>query len=161
MRSIKLIEGGSSGPEHGACWMQAVSFYAGEKWSDHPKCVCPVIRRICIIINDGCTDDYRGEIVGPRLFDPIGTKVDFKTSKKRVLRLCEIAFADDEKHGIRSWTDIEIVAGAALSKLVGTRSFVQVLLNALDELMSIGDKRPVEKNCDDLAFDNLIKMGQE
>ena len=45
-----------------ACVMQAVAYIAGEPWSDHPECACPVITAFMISWNDGSTDEQRQEL---------------------------------------------------------------------------------------------------
>ena len=78
-KTIKLVAGAGT-PETGGCWMSALSVYGGERWSDHPDCVCPVIRELCIAINDSLPDDEtRGRVIGPVLFDPLGTRTSDPT----------------------------------------------------------------------------------
>jgi len=93
---MKLTKGPGS-PGKGGCWMVAVQQYTeptmthkktiklldGTKmeavvfrdnaWHDHPECVHPVIREFCIWMNDNCPDEERESIIGPHLFDPVGT----------------------------------------------------------------------------------------
>jgi hypothetical protein len=38
-----LNSGGHNDFESGLCVMEAVSYVAGEPWSDTPQCACPVI----------------------------------------------------------------------------------------------------------------------
>ena len=40
---ITLKSGNSAENEARMCVMEAVAYVAGEPWSDHPKCACPVI----------------------------------------------------------------------------------------------------------------------
>lgn len=79
---ISLTHGEGS-PESGGCWMSSLSMYSGEQWGDHPPCVCPVLRHICIAINDALSDEARGRIIGPRLLDPIGTAGDPEATELR------------------------------------------------------------------------------
>ena len=73
---IKLVAGVGD-PESGGCWMSALSIYAGSDWSDHPPCVCHVIRRLCIAINDMLpSDDSRGRVIQPHILDPVGTATE-------------------------------------------------------------------------------------
>jgi len=82
--SIKLVSGPGS-PENGGCWMSALSVYEGSVWSDHPECVDIPTREICIRINDLLSsDEVRGKVIGPRLFDPIGTAGDPDATRKRL-----------------------------------------------------------------------------
>lgn len=74
MQVIRLARGKH---EHGGkgCWMEAISLYAGEKWSDHPECVCPVIAAVARGVNDYMPDDEtRSQLIGPHLLAPIGTR---------------------------------------------------------------------------------------
>ena len=89
--SIKLTSGLGS-PETGGCWMTAISVYEESSWSDQPECVDKPIRQLCIKINDLLSSDkVRGEIIGPRLFDPIGTSGNPEFTKKRIEILVDAA----------------------------------------------------------------------
>lgn len=47
------------------CVMEAVAYIAGEPWSDHPECVCPVIAAFMRTWNDWLpTDDDRARLFG-------------------------------------------------------------------------------------------------
>jgi hypothetical protein len=51
----------------GACVMEAVAYVAGEPWSDHPECVCPVIGAFLRVWNDGLPSDAERD----RLLKPL------------------------------------------------------------------------------------------
>lgn len=71
---IKLTSGVGS-PDTGGCWMAALTVYTGNTWSDHPDCVCPIIRQLCIKINDAISSDAkRGELLAGILLEPVGTE---------------------------------------------------------------------------------------
>ena len=75
LKTIKLVRGEGS-RDSGACWMSAIAyrFNSGENWTDQPDCVCPTIRRMCISVNDQLpSDDSRSRVIGPYLFEPVGT----------------------------------------------------------------------------------------
>lgn len=74
---MKLVQGQGS-PEEGACWMSAIAWYAGDKdWTDAPSCVDPLIRKYAIWLNDELpSDEKREEVIGPMIFDVVGTKLD-------------------------------------------------------------------------------------
>ena len=56
------------------CVMEAVAYIAGEPWSDHPQCVCPVIAAFMRSWNDGLpTDDDRTRLLAPLIPVVIGT----------------------------------------------------------------------------------------
>lgn len=71
---MKLVRGQGS-INTGACWMNALSFYAGYAWSDHPECVDDLVRRVCIVANDTLSDHNRERIIGPHLMAPLGTRI--------------------------------------------------------------------------------------
>jgi hypothetical protein len=62
-------------PEDGRCAMEWVSYLAGESHSDSPVCVSPVLRALCISLNDGLSDGPRQRL-RPYLTRTIGTAGD-------------------------------------------------------------------------------------
>lgn len=81
---MKLVRGEGS-PETGACWMSAISWYAGEKnWNDTPECVCPLLRDLCVNLNDRLqTDEEREQVIGPIMFSVVGTNNAEDTAARR------------------------------------------------------------------------------
>jgi hypothetical protein len=64
--------------EKGLCVMEAVSYVAGEPWSDQPKCACPVISAFMRSWNDLLPNDAERD----RLLKPlIAQLVDSKSTK--------------------------------------------------------------------------------
>ena len=51
-----LSRGKHRGPRTGACFMELVSYLAGERWSDHPACTHPLLAAVARDVND-CTSD--------------------------------------------------------------------------------------------------------
>ena len=100
---IKLVSGIGS-PDTGGCWMAAISVYSGDSWSDHPDCVCPIIRQLCISINDSISsDEARGRIIGPVLLLPVGTATDDKSvNDARRWHLIDAAVRRFAPHALRS-----------------------------------------------------------
>lgn len=71
----KLYSGGHSPNSDGAmCAMEAVAYIAGESWSDHPKCACPVIATFMRSWNDALPDDQRNALLLPVVPRLVGTK---------------------------------------------------------------------------------------
>ena len=56
-----------------ACLMEMTSLLAGERHSDNPSCVCPVITRFAIQVNDRLPDDLR-QMLKPYAPAFIGTR---------------------------------------------------------------------------------------
>lgn len=59
---LTLQRGSHSSPDDGACVMEAVSFFAGEPWSDRPQCASPVIGAFLRTWNDALPDDERQQL---------------------------------------------------------------------------------------------------
>ena len=70
-----LAYGTHANPEDGRCAMEWVSHLAGEPHSDQPRCVSPVLRALCIGLNDGL-DDLPRQRLRPYLTRTIGTADD-------------------------------------------------------------------------------------
>ncbi len=49
---VMLVAGGHEAPEQGVCVVELASVIAGERFSDHPECVCPVIAGFLRAWND-------------------------------------------------------------------------------------------------------------
>ncbi len=70
-----LAYGTHATPDDGRCAMEWVSHLAGEPHSDQPRCVSPVLRAICIALNDGLEHEPRQRL-RPYLTRTIGTAGD-------------------------------------------------------------------------------------
>jgi hypothetical protein len=70
-----LAYGTHPNPQDGRCAMEWVAHLAGERHSDQPDCVSPVVRALCVALNDGlnCTERQR---LRPYLTRTIGTAGD-------------------------------------------------------------------------------------
>ncbi len=71
------LSSGSHGPNDdiNACVMEAVAWVAGEPWSDHPKCACPVITAFMVSWNDSLpTDADRDRLLKPLIPLIVGTR---------------------------------------------------------------------------------------
>ena len=107
---IRLVHG-EGDPETGGCWMSALSLYSGAEWSDHPECVCPVIRRLCIQINDMLpSDETRGRVIQPHILEPVGTR-NPEVEEERLWHLVDAAArrfapAEMEACGFRKQAEI-------------------------------------------------------
>ena len=70
-----LAYGTHASPRDGRCAMEWVSYLAGEPHSDEPICVSPVLRAMCIALNDGLEFEPRQRL-RPYLTRTIGTAED-------------------------------------------------------------------------------------
>jgi hypothetical protein len=72
-QTVKLSKGKHISPDDGACVMELASMLAGEPFSDHPRCACPVIGSFLRAYNDSVDDErrqdlyaYAAQVVGSR-----------------------------------------------------------------------------------------------
>lgn len=54
-----LSRGKHRSPRKGACFMEMVSYLAGERWSDHPTCTHPLLATVARCVNDYTSDEAR------------------------------------------------------------------------------------------------------
>jgi hypothetical protein len=79
---------GAHSPDSTFCVMEAVAFVAGEPWSDHPECACPIIGEFLRSWNDSLrTDADRDRLLKPLIRDLVGSKSTKEVEEKRAL-LC-------------------------------------------------------------------------
>ena len=91
---MKLVKGEGS-RETGACWMSAIAWYAGqETWTDKAECVDPLIRSLCVWLNDLLpSDEERERVIGPHIMAPMGTRTDDPdVTRRRRERVVGFAF---------------------------------------------------------------------
>jgi hypothetical protein len=70
-----LAYGTHPNPQDGRCAMEWVAHIAGERHSDQPACVSPVVRALCVALNDGLDCSTRQRL-RPYLTRTIGTAGD-------------------------------------------------------------------------------------
>lgn len=54
-----LSRGKHRNPRKGACFMELVSYLAGERWSDHPVCTHSLLASVARLVNDHTSDEGR------------------------------------------------------------------------------------------------------
>ena len=73
--ALSLSSGNHESFEKGMCVMEAAAYVAGEPWSDHPACACPVITTFMIAWNDCLPNDAeRDRLLKPLIPDIVDTK---------------------------------------------------------------------------------------
>ena len=87
--TIDLKHGGHGSFEHGTCAMEAVAYVTGEPFSDHPKCVCPVIAAFLRSWNDALGDEPRNRLIRPLLPLVVGTRGSRDLETQRANRICD------------------------------------------------------------------------
>ena len=70
--------------KHGLCVMEAVSFVAGEPWSDTPTCACPVISAFMRSWNDSLpNDEERDRLLKPLIPSLVDSKSTAAVEERR------------------------------------------------------------------------------
>jgi hypothetical protein len=87
-QTVRLSKGKHSTPEDGACVMELASMLAGEEFTDHPDCVCPVIGSFLRAYNDSVNDDRRQDLYAyaSKVVDSRSTSEVERARTERVLR---------------------------------------------------------------------------
>jgi hypothetical protein len=91
-QTIRLDQGSHASPDDGACVMELASMLAGERFSDHPRSVCPVVAIVLRAYNDA-VDDERRQSLYSYAAAAVGTRARRSVTKGR-LRRCEAFFGD-------------------------------------------------------------------
>ena len=74
IEQITIAHGKHATPDDGMCLLEAAAWIAGEPFSDHPQCVCPVLGAFGRAWNDGLDEEARNRILKPFLPRLIGTR---------------------------------------------------------------------------------------
>ena len=125
----------------GGCWMVAAHWYVtnGLTWSDQPECVSPVIRPLCIRLNDFLRDGERERVIGPHLFTPVGTNTGTADDETRRYLCADRAIRVFAPFWFRRTKKADLIAHAdALEALA------LAVCQALNDLLAIrvgGDQR--------------------
>lgn len=79
------LQRGSHERHEAMCLMESVAFVAGEPWSDHPQCACPVISAFLRGWNDALPDEERDALLRPLILRVVGTRRDAEVERRRAL----------------------------------------------------------------------------
>jgi hypothetical protein len=91
-QTVKLSRGRHGAPMLGMCVMELASTLAGERFSDHPRSVSPVIAGLLRQYNDGVDDDRRQALI-PYAALCVGTRASREVERERARRCREWAIA--------------------------------------------------------------------
>lgn len=69
------------------CGMELVSWLAGEPFSDHPQCTCPIIAAFVRSWQDNLPDDKRQLLIKPLIPKLIGTRGNADVERRRVIMI--------------------------------------------------------------------------
>ncbi len=84
LESVHLEHGSHTNSDEGVCMMELAALFAGEKHTDHPDCVSPLLANVGIRLNDWATDTQRQDL---KRFIPlvVGTGPDGQDDARRWL----------------------------------------------------------------------------
>ena len=152
-QTIKLSKGKHTSPADGACVLELASMLAGERFTDHPVSVCPVIGAFLRAYNDSIDDRRRQDLYGYAA-KVVGARRSRAVQRTRAERLA--AWASELRQ--RRWTRfllaprLRALALEPQPDFVGTRAVSAIrthdddthrqVLALIDELLAIGAGEP-------------------
>ncbi len=154
-QTITLSAGRHSSLQDGACVMELASMLAGEPFTDHPSCTCPVIGAFLRSYNDLVDDERRQDLYRYAAL-VVGSRGSAEVQRLRARRLAEWSsgsFVDRYAERLPAWLTavrcrlrkpplaIEALgASAARSVPRHTAQTHAGVLALIDELLAIGDR---------------------
>jgi len=143
---IKLSRGSHQSPKQGLCVMELASLLAGERFSDHPASVCPVIGSLMRSYNDAISDDRRQDLY-PYAARILGTRSTVDVAEQRRSRIVDWAREGRSTRRLARWharrpfpEPCRRTAGAIAMAAIrqhNDRTHAR-LLALIDELVAIG-----------------------
>ena len=92
LQTITTLYSGAHNSDGKHCVMEAVSFVAGEKWTDKPECACPVLAAFARVMNDSITNDaLRTRLLLPLVSVLVGSKSTPAVEQQRAALLARWA----------------------------------------------------------------------
>jgi len=82
--TLQLGKGSHSNPEQGLCLLEAAAYFAGERHSDRPQCVSPVLAAVGRRLNDLLPYDKRQRLV-PLVPQLVNTRGDGLDDTRRIM----------------------------------------------------------------------------
>lgn len=149
--NFNLSQGGHENAKDGTCALEAVSILAGEPFSDHPVCVCPVIANFVRTLNDDLPDDEtRNRLLLPILPRLIGTRDSSKEIARAYLaanyavrvfaaRALQAAGVSDTLSGLAEIVDEKTAKAAAHATRVAHTATYDVAVSAADAASAATD----------------------
>jgi hypothetical protein len=84
IQALHLKPGNHEELDRQYCVMEATAYVAGEPWSDHPQCACPVITSFMISWNDGLpTNADRDRLLKPFIPRLVGSRSTDAVAERR------------------------------------------------------------------------------
>lgn len=143
---IKLSRGSHQSPKQGLCVMELASLLAGERFSDHPASVCPVIGSLMRSYNDAISDERRQDLY-PYAARILGTRSTVEVAERRRSRIVDWAREGRSTKRLPRWRASHAfpepcrkTAGAIAMSAIRQHNdrTHERLLALIDELVAIG-----------------------
>jgi len=103
VQTVILRKGNHASPARGACVMELASMLAGERFSDHPAAVCPVLAAFLRGYNDAIPSGQEDELY-PYASLVVGTHGSRRVGAERARRLLEWAGAEPARGRTARWS---------------------------------------------------------
>ena len=157
-QTVRLRRGRHARPEEGACVVELASMLAGERFSDHPRCVSGVVAAFLRGYNDGIGDGARQDLypLASELVDSAGSS-EIEAAR---LRRCRIWARPLYRRGWlwrwrtserkTSWVERTGFRTAIAARDDKTGYLHQATLRFASELIAVAD--PVERHAADAAI---------
>jgi len=141
-QTVRLAKGSHASPENGACVMELASMLAGERFSDHPRSVCPVIGGFLRTYNDLLPDGERDSLYpyAALVIDSASTRA---VRRRRTARLLETTGTRDANRPrprflpLPARDEVVVAAARAACRHEPERRDA-VVRELLDELVAMG-----------------------
>jgi hypothetical protein len=149
-QTISLSRGKHASREDGACVMELASMLAGERFTDHPASVCPVIGGFLRAYNDMVDDDRRQDLYESASL-VVGSRASPAVMRGRADRLTAWALERRKRRwsrrfvperwrtiGLEEWIPLYLVASYAIRSIwrVSDETHAGVLA-VIDEMVAI------------------------
>jgi hypothetical protein len=140
-QTVRLTRGAHRSPAKGVCVMELASMLAGEKFTDRPRSVSPVITRFLRVYNDRVDDERRQALYGYAA-RVVGTRASQPVERTRAAICVEWMLAAGERLPWLMRVRPGPQAGALAAKRAAEDDSPDAQLRALallDELIGCGD----------------------
>jgi hypothetical protein len=101
-QTVRLEKGRHRSPGSGMCVMELASVLAGERFSDHPRSVCPVIASLLRTYNDLVDSERRQRLI-PYAAAVVGTRGDRDLRNRRAAHCAAWAIEHGGRPPRRQW----------------------------------------------------------
>jgi hypothetical protein len=141
-QTVRIRRGAHTSPEDGACVVELASMLAGERFSDHPRCVCPVIAGFLRVYNDRLPEWQLGQLY-PLAPMVVGSASSRAVRRRRRQRLAAWTQAQDPRRAVGRFAlreDVVVGAGHAAAAL-DPRERRAAVQSLVAELVAMGTGR--------------------